>query len=76
MGWARGSKLFSEVISAVRAHAPDEGVRKALYIKLIDAFEDFDWDTQDECVGEDPAYDEALKELHPEWYEEESAANG
>lgn len=71
MGWASGSSLMSEIISAIQPHMPDEGARKEVYKVLINAFEDQDWDTQDECEGEDPAYDAALEELHPEWYEEE-----
>lgn len=68
MGWASGSILFDKVIDAVEPHVPAEK-RKALYIELIGAFEDQDWDTQDECMGRDPEFDAALKELHPGWYD-------
>lgn len=71
MGWASGSRLFSEVIDVVQKHVLDEEERVNIYKGLIDAFEDADWDTQDECVGEDPAYDAALKELHPDWYDDD-----
>lgn len=70
MGWASGSRLFSEVIDVIKKYVPDEDERVDIYKGLIDAFEEADWDTQDECMGEDAAYDTALKELHPEWYDE------
>lgn len=69
MGWASGSRLFRTVIEAVKPAIVDSGTREALYMKLIEAFEADDWDTQDECLGEDPAYDKALKALHPGWYD-------
>lgn len=71
MGWGSGSTLFSMVIDAVKPHVPDEAKRQEIYKPLIEAFESQDWDTQDECMGEDPAYDAALKELHPDWYDED-----
>lgn len=71
MGWASGSRLFSEVIDVIKKAVPDEDERIDIYMGLIDAFEDADWDTQDECMGQDPAYDAALKELHPEWYDDD-----
>lgn len=69
MGWASGSGLFSDVITAIKPAIKDEVRRKELYKKLIQSFENADWDTQNECEGEDRAFDNALKELHPDWYE-------
>lgn len=40
-------------------------------MKVIAAFVDSDWDTQDECLGRDEAYDAAMRELHPHWFEDE-----
>lgn len=71
MGWSGGSHLFSEVITTLQKHVQDEDDREAIYVELIDAFEEADWDTLDECMGEDPAYDAAVKFLHPDWYDEE-----
>ena len=71
MGWASGSRVMSQIIGAIQPHLPDENARKEVYKILIGVFEDSDWDTQDECEGEDPAFDAALEELHPDWYEEE-----
>ncbi len=65
MGWASGSRLFGAVIEAIQPEITDEEKRKALYRKLIDAFRDEDWDTLDECVGEDPAYDAVYAEIYP-----------
>jgi hypothetical protein len=69
MGWASGSRVMSEIIAAIQPHLPDENARKEVYKILIKVFEDDDWDTQDECEGEDPAFDAAMQELHPDWYE-------
>jgi hypothetical protein len=71
MGWSSGSGLFSLVIESIKNNVLDHGERVEIYKGLIDSFEEFDWDTQDECLGEDPAYDEALYELHPNWNEED-----
>lgn len=68
MGWSSGSRLFNDLISVLQSEIQDETKRKAIYTKLIQVFEERDWDTQDECLGEDPAYDAALMELHPDWY--------
>ena len=66
MGWSSGSELFDEVILAIQPAVPDAVKRQAVYYKLITAFEAQDWDTQDECLGKDPAFDAALKEMYPD----------
>ena len=71
MGWSRGSRVMGEIITALQPHLPDDEARKGVYKILIDCFENMDWDTQNECEGEDPAFDAAMEELHPDWYEEE-----
>lgn len=70
MGWAGGSRLFSEVIKAAKVAIPSEESRKEFYKPVIEAFEDADWDTQDECLDEDPAYKAVVKEMHPGWFED------
>ena len=70
MGWASGSTLFSQIIEGVKPVVSDKEMRKAIYRPIIEAFEDADWDTLDECEGEDEAYDEVVREMHPEWYDE------
>lgn len=67
MGWCSGSTLFGKIIEAAIEEIPDDENRKRFYLKAIEAFEDEDWDTHDECLGEDDAFDAALKELHPDW---------
>jgi hypothetical protein len=70
MGWASGSTLMAKVISAIQPKMPDAEARKSVYGILIDAFEDMDWDTQNECLDQDPAFDEALRERYPGEYPE------
>lgn len=66
MGWARGSDLMDEIISITQEHVPDPKVRKAMYAGFIAAFEGCDWDTVDESMGNDPAFDEAAAAMYPE----------
>lgn len=67
MGWASGTDLMSEIIDAAKEAIPEDWKRKEFYKKVISAFEDMDWDCQGECLREDPAFDDALKKLHPDW---------
>jgi len=71
MGWNNGSALMDDVIEAVRETGLAHGARYRLYMKLIPAFQDYDWDTETECMGSDDAFDQALQELHPAWFEED-----
>lgn len=71
MGWASASGIMSDIISAIKPVLPDKETRKKVYLPIIQSFEDSDWDTQDECMGEDEAYDEVIKELHPTWFDDE-----
>jgi hypothetical protein len=68
MGWASGSRLFDSVIKALKP--VKAGTRSLVYSLLIPAFEDFDCDTLQECLGKDPAFDKALRTVHPDWFEE------
>ena len=58
---------MGDVIKALVEECEDAVVRQRIYKKVIDAFEDHDWDCQDECIGDDLAFDKALKDLHPNW---------
>ena len=72
MGWSSGSELMDKVIQgALEAMPFDVEARKTLYRRVIPAFEDADWDTPDECMDQDPAFDEVFKEVSPEWFMEE-----
>ena len=71
MGWASGSSLMDEIIDAAVEVGIDDVTRKEFYEKIIEAFEDQDCDTLQECEGKDTAFDAAIKAVHPEWYEEQ-----
>lgn len=64
MGWSSGSPLMSRVIEAVAEHVPNNKSKLELFVDLIEAFEDFDCDTLDECLGEDAMFDAAYKEVY------------
>ena len=70
MGWSSGSELLRGVVLSTKKVVPKKH-RKELYKLFIDQFENRDCDTVDECRGIDSEFDQALKELHPEWYEDE-----
>ena len=59
MGWASGSTLFSKVIEVIEANVAGQKSREEIYKGLIEAFEEADCDTLDECLGDDPAFDAA-----------------
>ena len=71
MGWASGSIVMEKIVSFASKYVPDETARQSFYTEMISALEDQDWDCQDEFLGQDDAYDAAIKELHPEWCNEE-----
>lgn len=66
MGWSSGSSLFNSVIKVIKPNIADKKKRVEIYKELIVAFVDSDWDTLDECLGADDAYDEAVDELYPD----------
>lgn len=70
MGWSSGTGLFGSVIESLKSNIKDKNTRKEIYRDLIDAFQDHDWDNLDECLGEDPAYDEIYEEIYPDHDEE------
>jgi hypothetical protein len=71
MGWASGSELFIGVIAAAKKWIPDDNDRENFYRETIPVFEQHDWDTQTECLGDDPAYDAALEALSPDFFQDE-----
>lgn len=64
MGWATGSKLFSEIAESVERHVHDEQTKINIYYEMISSFEDYDADTLDECLGISDALDAVLKEVY------------
>lgn len=71
MGWSSGSRLMGDVIDALKDNVPEQDIRENIYAAIIPAFEDADWDTQDECMGEDDAFDAVMYDLHPDWFEDD-----
>ncbi len=67
MGWASASDIISDLIISAKKHIKDNNQRRRFYNDLINAFEEYDWDTQDECMGIDKSFDLALKAIHPDW---------
>jgi hypothetical protein len=61
MGWASGSCLMGEVIRVIKKEVPDDEQRRLIYKGLIKAFRNEDCDTLDECIGDDPAFDAAMR---------------
>lgn len=66
MGWSGGSTVMNDIIDTLR-EIKDQGLKQRLFKGIIEALEGSDWDTQDECLGQDPAFDAALAELYPDW---------
>jgi len=71
MGWTGGTGIMQAAIAGADDAGLDALERAALYKRLLDALEDLDWDTQDECMGEDPVFDAVLRAQHPDWYKPE-----
>jgi len=63
MSWGRGSELFSDVAEIIAENVVDDNVRKLIYIGLIDAFQNYDCDTLDECMDIYPVLDTLLEAL-------------
>lgn len=62
MGWASGGEVADPVIKAVKENVPDEKARRKIYDALIDALQSRDWDTEQESMGIDDCFDEALRD--------------
>lgn len=66
MGWASGSYVMSGIIEAAKKHIPDRSTREVFYSEVIAVLQAEDWDTESECLGEDPAYDAEYNRRFPE----------
>ncbi|MFP5446681.1 MAG: hypothetical protein ACLGIY_24435 [Betaproteobacteria bacterium] len=64
MGWSSASSIMDAVIESVSANVSDEAARQAIYEPIIEVLLDGDWDTEDECLGQDAAFDAALREVY------------
>jgi hypothetical protein len=67
MGWARGADVAHGIIKAVNKTILRPSEKRNLYFDIIPILEHEDWDTQDECMGEDPVFDAVMEHLHPDW---------
>ncbi len=75
MGWAGGSSLMNAIIEAVKAEVPDAAKRQRIYEPIYEAFRGEDWDTVDESMGLDPAFD-AITGFESEDDEDEDSEGG
>lgn len=49
MGWASGSELYDEVMDVLCDHVTErKSLVRTFADKVAEAFEDYDWDTQDD----------------------------
>jgi hypothetical protein len=71
MGWASGSELMRGLIEIAQEMIPDDDQRIIFYEKTIKLLQEHDWDTLDEPLGEDDAYDEVYESLFTDKEEEE-----
>ena len=71
MSWSSGSSLFSDVAEIIAENVVDDNVRKLIYMRLIESFQNYDCDTLDECTDIDPVLDTLLEALVEEDEEDE-----
>jgi len=69
MGWADGSRVMNEIIDAVKANVPDPEVRKRIYRPIYGVLRDQDWDTVDESLFIDRAFNAVVAEDDPEYFD-------
>jgi hypothetical protein len=62
MGWASGSDIMESVICAVAAEVKDFDAKYRIYKEVYADMRNADWDTVDECLGIDPAFDQVAAE--------------
>jgi hypothetical protein len=67
MGWSGGSGLFRELIDVVNLEVKNPLIRKKIYEKMIKAFEGYDCDTLQECLGQDDIFDLVFLEQNPDY---------
>ena len=62
MGWCSGTDIMIDIINTMNI-VEDNELREKLYAGFITAFEWQDWDCQEECLGMDDAFDNAVSVL-------------
>lgn len=53
---------MDSVINAVSKNVDNFDIRYNIYKEVYDALTNEDWDTVDECLGQDDAFDKVVKE--------------
>lgn len=71
MGWSGGTTVLLGLVQACNDIQIAPFKRFRLYKRMIKVLEGEDWDTHDECLCEDAALDDAIRAVHPEWFEDE-----
>jgi hypothetical protein len=70
MGWSSATYIMQNVIAQVSASprfADDFDARKDIYRIVFKELENGDWDCQEECLGQDKAYDAIFLEKYPDY---------
>lgn len=71
MGWCSGTEVFDSVAAALLDEGNEVDLHSVLK-EVILALEYSDWDCQsDSSYYEHPVVQKVMKELHPNWFEEE-----
>jgi hypothetical protein len=61
---------MEEIIRLAMQYIPDIEARKGFYKAAIRTFEGHDWDTQYDAMNVDPVFDEVMRAINPELFEE------
>jgi len=70
MGWSSGSDIAEVVIRLVRRYVPKDK-RRAFFRSFVKEMYNHDWDGESDVEGRDPDFDAVLKELNPDWYDDD-----
>ena len=69
MSWGGGTDIMYDTIRSFNKHEITDPVRLNLYLDLIESLQGQDWNSADECLGQDPVFDEALEDVRRRWCE-------
>jgi hypothetical protein len=61
MSWGGGTDIMFDMMRSFDRDDVEDAVRRQLYVDLIKSLWDQDWGSADECLGNDPMFDEALE---------------
>lgn len=71
MGFGSGLDIFDPVAKTILESSIEPEIKVKLLKSLIDSLEDHDWDTQEDSrYYKHPLIQQALAELHPQWFSE------